>query len=282
MKTGIIDVGGGMRGIYGAGVMDRLMDRGVYFDVHIGVSAGAANLISYLAKQQSRNYKFYTDYSFRSEYMGMKNYIQQGNYINLDYIYSELSNSDGEDPLDYKEVEKSFSEGKEFIAIATNAETGEPVYFTKDDLKQDCYDIIKASSCVPLVNNPYEIDGIKYFDGGLSDSVPVEKAFEMGCDKVVLVLTKPRDYYRETDTDKKLAALIEARYPGAAKALSIRGDLYNFYLDKAKDYEREGRVLILAPDNIGSMKTLTRKKEDMDRLYWKGVEDGLKAIPFLT
>ena len=281
MKTGIIDVGGGMRGIYGAGVMDRLMDKGVEFDVYIGVSAGAANVISYMANQQSRNYRFYTDYSFRSEYMGMKNYIQQGNYINLDYIYSELSNSDGEDPLDYDTVEKKFAEGKEIIVIATDAETGEPVYFTKDDIARDNYDAIKASSCVPLVNNAYEINGRRFFDGGLSDSVPVEKAFEMGCDKVVLVLTKPRDYYRETDTDKKLSALIENRYPGAAKALSIRGDLYNFYLDKAKEYEAEGRVLIVAPDDIGGMKTLTRKKEDMDMLYWKGVEDGLRAVDFV-
>lgn len=281
MKTGIIDVGGGMRGIYGAGIMDRLMDKGIQFDCYIGVSAGAANVVSYMAEQQGRNYKFYTDYAFRSEYMGMKNYIQTGNYINLDYIYSELSNHDKEDPLNYSEVQRKFDQGKRIVVIATDAETGKPVYFSNEDIGQDNYDVIKASSCVPLVNNPYEINGRKYFDGGLSDSVPVEKAFEMGCDKVVLILTKPRDYYRETDTDKKLSSLIEIRYPNVAKALSIRGDLYNFCLDKAKDMEKEGKVLILAPDDIGGMKTLTRKKEDMDMLYWKGVEDALQVLPFL-
>ena len=282
MKTGIIDVGGGMRAIYGAGVMDRLMDKNIYFDTYIGVSAGAANVVSYMAEQQGRNYKFYTDYAFRSEYMGLKNYIQSGNYINLDYIISELSNSDGEFPLNFPAIKKKFDEGKEIIIVATDAETGKPVYFTKDDLNQDEYHVLKASSCVPLVNNPYEIDGRKYYDGGLSDSVPVEKAFELGCDKVVLILTKPRDYYRETDTDTRLSALIELRFPEAAKALSIRGDLYNFYLDKAKEYEKLGRVLILAPDNIGSMKTLSRKKEDMDMLYWKGVEDALIVRDFLS
>ncbi|MBP3816545.1 MAG: patatin family protein [Firmicutes bacterium] len=281
MKTGIIDVGGGMRGIYGAGIMDRLMDKGIQFDCYIGVSAGAANVVSYMAEQQGRNYKFYTDYAFRSEYMGMKNYIQTGNYINLDYIYSELSNHDKEDPLNYSEVQRKFDQGKRIVVIATDVETGKPVYFSNEDMGQDNYDVIKASSCVPLVNNPYEINGKKYFDGGLSDSVPVEKAFEMGCDKVVLILTKPRDYYRETDTDKKLSSLIEIRYPNVAKALSIRGDLYNFCLDKAKDMEKEGKVLILAPDDIGGMKTLTRKKEDMDMLYWKGVEDALQVLPFL-
>lgn len=282
MKTGIIDVGGGMRGIYGAGVMDRLMDKNIWFDLYIGVSAGAANVITYMAGQQGRNYKFYTDFSFRSDYMGLKNYIQSGNYINLDYIYSELSNHDKEDPLNFPEVEKKFKDGKRIVVVATEAETGKPVYFTNEDIGQDNYDVIKASSCVPLINNPYEINGVKYFDGGLSDSVPVDKAFEIGCDKVVLVLTKPRDYYRETDTDKQLASLIEARYPGAAKALSIRGDLYNFCLDKAKEQEQEGKVLIVAPDDIGHMKTLTRKKEDLDMLYWKGVEDALKVIPFLA
>ena len=214
--------------------------------------------------------------------MGMKNYIQHGDYINLDYIYSVLSNSDGEDPLDYETIKSNIDKGQHLVVIATDVETGKPVYFTEADLYQDNYNIVKASSCVPLVNGPYEMEGKRYFDGGLIDPVPVEKSFELGCDKVVLILTKPRDYYRETDTDEKLSSLLEIRYPEIAKALSRRGDVYNFYLDKAKDYEKEGRILILAPDNIGSMTTLSRRKEDMDMLYWKGVEDALQVLPFLA
>ena len=65
MKTGVIDVGGGLREIYAAGVLDYCMEHGIRFDVGIGVSAGSANLASYAAGQIGRNYKFYTEYAFR-------------------------------------------------------------------------------------------------------------------------------------------------------------------------------------------------------------------------
>lgn len=104
MKLGIIDVGGGTRGIYGAGVFDRLLEEGITCDYFIGVSAGAANGASYLAGQAYRNYRFYNDYAFRKEYMSLRNFIRTGSYIDLDYVFSYLTNSNGEDPLDYKAI----------------------------------------------------------------------------------------------------------------------------------------------------------------------------------
>lgn len=105
--TGIVDVGGGLRGIYGAGIFDYCMEQGIHFDYCIGVSAGSANVCSYIAGQKGRNYQFYTDYSFRKEYMSMKNLLRQGSYINMDYIYGELSNTGGENPLDYEKLKES-------------------------------------------------------------------------------------------------------------------------------------------------------------------------------
>ena len=122
--TGIVDVGGGLRGIYGAGIFDYCMEQDIHFDYCIGVSAGSANVCSYLAKQKGRNYQFYMDYSFRREYMSMKNLLRSGSYINMDYIYGELSNEGGENPLNYKELEKSDAVLK---VVATNAITGKPV-----------------------------------------------------------------------------------------------------------------------------------------------------------
>ena len=98
MKTGIVDVGGGFRGIYAAGVFDYCLDRDIHFDLSIGVSAGSANVMSYLAGQRGRNYKFYTEYALRPEYMGAKNVLKRGSYIDLDYVYGTLSNSTGEYP----------------------------------------------------------------------------------------------------------------------------------------------------------------------------------------
>lgn len=99
MKTGIIDVGGGLRGIYGAGVLDRCMEEGVQFDCCIGVSAGSANMSSYVAGQHGRNKPFYQDYSFRKEYMSVGNLVRKHSYLDLEYVYGALSNRGGENPL---------------------------------------------------------------------------------------------------------------------------------------------------------------------------------------
>ena len=100
MKIGVIDVGGGLRGGYAAGVFDRFIEEDIHFDVCIGVSAGSANCASFLAGQKGRNYPFYTEYPFRKEYMSVRNLLHKGCYLDLNYIYSELSNAGGENPLD--------------------------------------------------------------------------------------------------------------------------------------------------------------------------------------
>lgn len=101
MKTAIIDVGGGMRGIYSAGVYDTCIERGITFDLCVGVSAGSPNIVSFVARQPRRSYRFYTDYAFRKEYMGIPLYLRTGSILNLDYAYDCLSQPEGEDPLDY-------------------------------------------------------------------------------------------------------------------------------------------------------------------------------------
>ncbi|MBO5165912.1 MAG: patatin-like phospholipase family protein [Lachnospiraceae bacterium] len=100
-KIGIVDVGGGLRGVYAAGVLDYCLDNNIEFDLGIGVSAGSANLASYTAKQPRRNHQFYTEYALRKQYMGLGNFIRKKSFIDLDYVYGTLSNSDGESPLDY-------------------------------------------------------------------------------------------------------------------------------------------------------------------------------------
>lgn len=272
--TGVVDVGGGLRGIYGAGIFDYCLDNGIEFDYCIGVSAGSANIASYLAKQRGRNYVFYTEYAFRSQYMSMKNMIHTGSYINLDYVYSELSNAGRENPLDYETIKNSPAIMK---VVAFNAQTGEAIYFDKSDLAQDRYDIFKASCCLPVVCRPYLVNGVPCYDGGLADPVPVKKAFDDGCDKVVVILTRPRDYIRTENRDRRMARFIRHRYPKAAESMLIRYKKYNDGVKLAKKYEREGRALIVAPDDCCGMNTLTKNKDLLSKMYNKGYEDA-KAI----
>ena len=275
---GVVDVGGGERGAYGAGVLDFCMERGISFECCVGVSAGAANLSSYLAGQVGRNFAFYTNYSFRPQYMGAGLVLRKGEYTDLDYIYGALSNSNGENPLDYPAMVAS---GKQFTIVATDAETALPAYFTMDDMAQDDYAPVKASSALPLVNKPYPVNGRPCFDGGLSDPIPVRKALEAGCDKVVVILTRPKDFYRDPQDDAMFAWSIAPRYPRIAEALANRAGLYNLQLDLAKKYAADGKALIVAPDSIEGMKTLTKDRSAIEALYAKGMRDAFAIEDFL-
>ena len=274
----VIDVGGGLRGIYAAGVFDTCMEQNVHFDTCFGISAGSANAVSYMAGQKGRNYKFYTEYAFRKQYMSLGNLLKSGSYLDLDYIYGTLSNSGGEYPLDYNAMKAS---GKQLYVVATNAHTGRPAYFTLDDMSQDDYGPIKASSCVPVIDKPYLIDDVPYFDGGLSDPIPIRKALAEGYDKIVLILTRPVDGYRKPDTDITLARLLLLSYPNAARALARRAGYYNRSLEMAKRYAKQGRVLIVAPEDIGKMKTLTKDMDALNMMYEEGLKDGEQIKSFL-
>ena len=278
MKTGIIDVGGGMRGIYAAGVFDYCLDHSICFDYGIGISAGSANLASYMGGQRGRNFTFFHDYSARSNYMSKREFLLHHSFINLDYVYGTLSNSDGEYPLNYAGIMQN---PMEWYVVATDARTGQPHYFGRKDIFQDDYRIFKASSAIPVVCKPQIISGIPYYDGALGDTVPIAKAFKDGCDKVVLILTKPKNVLRTSDTDQKLARLMRKRYPQAARQLELRADHYNDGVALAQKYAREGKVIIISPDDTCCVDTLTKDQNALKMLYEKGYRDGGAISAFI-
>ncbi len=278
MKTGIIDVGGGFRGIYACGVLDYCLDQNIRFDLGIGVSAGSANLASFIAGQKGRNFTFYTEYGLRKQYASVGNFMRKGSFIDMDYVYGTLSDHNGEYPLDYAALRDN---PMEFIVVAANAVTGEAEYFDKGEIRQDDYSVFKASSSIPFVCKPYVIQGTPYYDGALGDPVPVEKAFALGCDRVIVLLTKPEGVLRTPGRDEKLAARIRRKYPNAAKSLRQRADRYNESVALAQEYVRQGKALIVSPDDTCGVSTLSRDPADMKRLYAKGYADGEKVKAFL-
>lgn len=278
MKLGVVDVGGGLRGIYAAGVFDYCLEQGIQFDLCIGVSAGSANAASYVAGQRARNYSFYIDYPFRRQYMSVRNFLFKGSYLDLDYVYGTLSNSGGENPLDYPAIVRNPAE---LIVVATNALTGRVRYFDKADLKQDDYSILKASSAIPFVCRPCEVEGVPYYDGALSDPVPVERAFYLGCDRVVVLLSRPRGIPRPSGKDEVFAKRIQKRYPLAAEALRRRAERYDEGVAAAERYEAQGKALIVAPDDTCGLETLTKDKESLERFYEKGFRDGHSISQFI-
>ena len=278
-KTGLVDVGGGFRGIYAAAVLDRCLEEGIRFDVCIGVSAGSANIVSFLAGQKGRNYRFYAEYGKRRQYASLLNFITKRSFLDLDYVYGTLSDAQGEDPVDEAAFMADLSE---LVVVATDARTGGAQYFTKADIRPDDYSILKASCAIPGVCHPYEVDGVPYYDGALADPVPVRKALSMGCDQVVVLLTKPRDERRTSDGDERMARLIRRKHPQAAEVLCQRARRYNEGVDFAKELEREGRALIVAPDDTCGVSTLTRDTAKLDALYAKGFADGARLAAGLS
>ncbi|RYQ48618.1 patatin family protein [Bifidobacterium pseudolongum subsp. globosum] len=277
--TAIIDVGGGFRAIFGAGVLDRCLEEGIAFDHCYGVSAGSANLTSFLAHQHGRNHTFYTQYAFRKEYASVNSFIHNHNFANLDYVYGTLSNHDGENPLDY---EAFAANPAQFTVVACDARDGSTKYFTKDDMHYDDYDVLKASSAVPVACQPYVIDGVPYFDGGIADPVPVQKAIDDGCDRIVLVLTRPKDVIREQHKDVAPARILRRSRPEAAERLLERYATYNTEVAVAKQYEAEGKVLILAPEELYGLSTLSKTYEGLERMYRAGYGQAERIAEFLA
>ena len=266
-RTAMIDVGGGFRASYGAGVMDRMLEDGISVDHCYGVSAGSANMVSFIAKQHGRNHTFYTQNAFRKEYASFDSYVKNHNFANLDYVYSTLSNHDGENPVDYAAFEANPTD---FTVVACNAEDGSTKYFSKSDVGYDNFDILKASSAVPVACEPYEIDGVPYYDGGIADQIPVQKTIDDGYDRIVVILTRPKDTVREQKRDIGPARILKRSHPEAAEKLLNRYQTYNDEVALAKEYEQDGRVLILAPESLYGLNTLSKSFEGLERMYRAG------------
>lgn len=276
--VGLIDIGGGMRDVYGAGVLDYCIENDILFPYCIGVSAGSANIAAYLSRQKGRNIRFYRDYSRRREYMSFHNFFKKGSYVDLDYIYSFLCNEDGEDPLDFDAIQQS---GSRFYIVATNAETGEGEYLDFANEKKNNYNSIKASCCIPLACKAYPIDGTEYFDGGVAEPVPFEKAFLDGCDRVVVIITRPVGYTKKHRVPADVYNHLMKSYPSVAPLMDTTIDKYNDGIKCLQELEKEGKALIIAPDSCCGVETLTRNRNAISALYKKGFEDGRKIKEFL-
>lgn len=269
-KIGLVVEGGGMKCAYGAGILDRLLDEKAAFDYCIGVSAGAANAASFLAGQRERNLRFYTIHVKDPHYISVRNYLHDGQVFGLQYIYGTMSNAGGIDPLDYDAV---MANPCEYEIVATDAKTGRARYFNKSDLRRDDYTPIMASSALPVFCKPVEYGNRFYFDGGVSDSIPVRRAFEKGCDKIVVILSKPRSFRKEPEKHRRVYARKLKEYPGMVKAIDNRHIMYRREIALLKKAEGCGRAFVFAPPDSLKINTFTKDPEVEQHLYDLGIQD---------
>ncbi len=271
MKLGLVSEGGGMKCAYTAGVLDLMLDDQIRPDYVIGVSAGAACGASFVAGQRDRIKRFFVDYVNRPDYMGWTAFRHSGgNFFNLEYIYQDLTGEGGEDELDYDAIMKNPCE---LWAVATDADTGLAHYFSKEDLHPDDYSVYMASCAIPVACRPVEIDSHRYFDGGCSDSIPVRRALESGCDKVIVILCRPKDTVREPEKFQKLYRTVLHNYPRLVHNLDVRHDRYNATLNAIRKLEEKGHALIIAPEHPLDITTYTKDPETLDGLYETAVHE---------
>ena len=271
MRLGLVIEGGGMKCAYTSGILDMMLDDGIRPDYVIGVSAGAACGASYVARQRDRNRRFFVDYVERPDYMGWVAFCHsKGNFFNLEYIYQNMTGEGGEDALDYDAIMKNPCE---LWAVATDAETGEPYYFNKDDLHPDDYSVYMATCAIPIACRPVKMYGHLFYDGGCSDALPVKRALEAGCDKVIVILCRPKDTVREPEKHQSLYHTLLHRYPKLVHSLDVRHKRYNATMRATKKLEENGRALIIAPENPLEITTYTRDPEPLQALYDTALEE---------
>lgn len=269
-KIGLLLEGGGMKCAYGAGILDRFIDDKVTFEYLIGVSAGAANGASYLAGQKGRNIRFYTEFIKDPRYMGMKCFLRTGELFGIHFIYADLSNEGGAAPLNY---ERLMENPAEYYVVATDAETGKAVYFTRDDMKKNDYKAIMCSSAIPAACKPVLHKGRLFYDGGVSDPLPVQKMLDDGCEKIVAVLSKPRSFVRKPEGFRWFYSRKCKKFPEMVKALDNRHILYSKEQQQLFELEKEGKAfLFTVPENM-KMGTFSTDPAAQQLLYEKGLED---------
>lgn len=272
MKIGLVLEGGGMRGLYTAGVIDCFIDNGIGADVICGTSAGVTFGINLPSRQKGRVLRYNTALAGDRRYISLRSLLTTGNIVNKDFAYDLLPNV--LDPFDYDAFKAS---GTVFFATVTNTLTGEAEYMKIVDCLNDM-DIIRASASLPFLSRKVVIDGVPYLDGGISDNIPLDKCLAEGCDKVIVVLTHPAGYVK-TESLYMLSRLLYPRDKALQRAFATRNSRYNARLAHIEELERQGKVLALRPSREIAAGRLEKDPDKLRQLHALGLTDTLSRLP---
>ena len=275
MKFGVVMEGGASRTIFSAGVTDVLMDEKIYPDYFVGVSAGVAYGASYISKQRGRNEEFTRKYMGSGKYMGAKYLLKPKNhcYYNLPFAFDKIPNELV--PFDYK----TFADfDGEFMAGVTDIVTGEAKYLPvpADDFK---WKVTVASCALPILFRPVEIDGALYLDGGIADSIPYKEAIREGCDKIIVIITRERDYRKTDEGAVKYMKYIYRKYPRVVELMQSRAKRYNEERDEMNRLEKEGKLFIISPRDTTGVKRTEGNWQRLGPLYRQGIEICREMMP---
>lgn len=271
LKTGLVLEGGAMRGMFTAGVLDVFMEHGVHFDGVIGVSAGAVFGPNFLSGQIGRVIRYNKRYNGDHDYMGLKPLLSTGNIVNTKYAYGTVPML--LDPFDDEAFRAS---GVPFYAVLTNLRTGKPEYRQIHSVLAEM-DVLRASASLPFASTPVELNGEKYLDGGVADSIPFAAMRRMGYDRLVVILTRDKSY-RKKPMNPALIRVRYGRYPEFCKRLQERAEAYNRSVDALNLLEKQGEVFVIRPDQPIGIKRIETDPDKLQAVYDLGRRDGLASL----
>lgn len=279
-KIGLILEGGGMRGIYTAGVLDFFIDKNIEVDLVVGVSAGGCHAASYLSKQYKRAFHSNVDYLNDKDYISFRNLIKNGSIFGMELMFDKIPNELY--PYDH---EAFYNSKSKFTVVATNCETGEAEYFHLKDMKKDIM-YLQASCSIPMFANIVEVDGYKLVDGGVADSIPIEYALKQGCNKNIVILTRDKTYRKNKVKFLSLIKRKYKKYPKLVKSIANRHLNYNKSLDLIKSLEDKKDILVIRPKAPVKVSQIEKNVSKLTDLYNEGYNDAKnsyeKIIEFIN
>ena len=265
--TGLVLEGGTFRGIFSAGVMDAFIEEGIEFPYIVGVSAGISNGVSYVSKQFARNIDILEKYRNDKRYIGMGNYKKCRSMFGLDFVFGEIPQK--LIPFDYETFRQY--KGKCLVGV-TNAETGKAEFRNALDDDEN-FMSLRATCAIPGYFPAIEIDGKRYFDGGLSSPICIKQAIKDGCSKTVIILTQPEGFVKKCGKGNiAMSQLIKRKYPEMEMLLLTRHKLYNKQLDFCCELERRGKAVIFRPSH--ALNSFEKDEKVLRETWQEGYEAG--------
>ena len=271
--NGLVLEGGAMRGMFTAGVLDVFLENNIEFDGAVGVSAGATFGCSFKSKQAGRTIRYNVKYCRNWRYCSIRSLIFTGDMFGADFCYRKLP-----DELDIFDMDTLNENPMKFYVVCTDIETGKSVYHDMENATRDDCEWYRASASLPIAARIVEIDGRKYLDGGMTDSIPIKFMQGKGYDKNVVILTQPRDYVKGKESMLPIIKRLYRKYPKLIEALENRHIMYNDTLDYIRSEEKKGNILVISPESDLKIGHVEHNADNLKRVYEIGRKTGKKNL----
>ena len=275
-KTGLVMEGGAMRGMFTAGVTDVLMENGITFDGAMGVSAGATFGCNLKSQQIGRTIRYNKRFCGDPRYASFKSWLKTGDLFGEEFCYHELP-----EKLDVFDTEAFTNNPMDFWVVATNVETGGPVYYQCTTGKGVDLEWIRASASMPMLSRVVEIGDHHLLDGGVADSIPVRQMEKFGYEKIVVILTQPLDYRKKKNQYLPLAKILLRKYPKMIEAMANRHIRYNKTTAYIRRKEQAGELFAIRPPEALNIKSTVKDPAELERVYQMGRQTMLDRLPEL-